>query len=434
MVTTTSSTAKSRQYLVGMKSIILIITLAAFVLCWESLRLSFHAIPPSSEETVEVSTKEKHSNTTSAKEVSSGPNDADDSDKNNESENVDQSSSVNQQQQQPPNGQQRPISELFQYPYPTVIEANSTTRVIAMISMGPSAMKSILVERCVMSLRTKGQYDGLIWLLTDAPPNRYKTLASRDPNFIPMVPPNSKDWMWHLPDDMPYKRFKTLLLEYLDIIPEPYAQRFHNIEWVYYLDIDIVAGKPLSDWFHHIEETYKYPVVDATATQSQMMVFEGNYDHAPLQGGQFIIQKHPIHKNHNDCLRRWRENIDDTPTESKDQVALFRLWNDTKKVHHDDDNKDCKIIIMPKEPYLKFIQKDTIRPYIRTDLPPREFDPLMHIKNTQSSKLKIKGQTIKLFFHRLLDLDRQELNWITRSSYNVAANHTWSQEQLRTSK
>ncbi len=37
---------------------------------------------------------------------------------------------------------------------------------------------------------------------------------------------------------MKYRRFKTLILDYIDTIPE-----LESVEWVYYLDIDIIMGQ-----------------------------------------------------------------------------------------------------------------------------------------------------------------------------------------------
>eukprot|EP00956_Cyclotella_meneghiniana_P022557 scaffold42810_cov40-Cyclotella_meneghiniana.AAC.1 len=47
------------------------------------------------------------------------------------------------------------------------------SHVIFLISFGEEAEASTLVERCVLSLRRRGQYSGYIIVLTDAPPERY---------------------------------------------------------------------------------------------------------------------------------------------------------------------------------------------------------------------------------------------------------------------
>eukprot|EP00984_Skeletonema_dohrnii_P013565 scaffold5612_cov108-Skeletonema_dohrnii-CCMP3373.AAC.3 len=48
------------------------------------------------------------------------------------------------------------------------------THAIFLISFGEQAADSTLVERCVLSLRRRGQWTGYIVLLTDAPPSRYE--------------------------------------------------------------------------------------------------------------------------------------------------------------------------------------------------------------------------------------------------------------------
>jgi hypothetical protein len=93
--------------------------------------------------------------------------------------------------------------------------ATNNKRAIFLLSMGQEAAASTIVERSLLSIRRRGAYLGPVIVLTDSPVARYRSLTSVDPNFI-VLQPRPQDWRWDLRDDMPYKRFKTYILEYLD--------------------------------------------------------------------------------------------------------------------------------------------------------------------------------------------------------------------------
>ena len=87
------------------------------------------------------------------------------------------------------------------------------TRLIFLISMGEEAKESKMVERFVWSARHRGQWNGYILLLTDAPIERYAGFSER---FLVMNP-EPQHFDTRFKEDMPYKRFKTSLLDYLDL-------------------------------------------------------------------------------------------------------------------------------------------------------------------------------------------------------------------------
>lgn len=55
----------------------------------------------------------------------------------------------------------------------TVGDSNESKRAIALISFGKEAAESTLLERCVLSIRRRGAFDGPVVVLTDAPRERY---------------------------------------------------------------------------------------------------------------------------------------------------------------------------------------------------------------------------------------------------------------------
>jgi hypothetical protein len=163
--------------------------------------------------------------------------------------------------------------------------------------MGQEAAESTIVERCLLSIRRRGAYLGPVVVLTDAPLQRYEALASVDPNLI-VLHPRSQDWRWDLSDDMPYKRFKTYILEYLDL-----DDRLKPVELVYYLDVDVVVGRKLQVWFDHVESAY---LSENHNHSSSISFFKGNkLNWALIQGGQSAIERN----SSQGCLERWRYHI-----------------------------------------------------------------------------------------------------------------------------
>lgn len=122
------------------------------------------------------------------------------------------------------------------------------SRVIFIISMGKEASASKMVERFVWSARYRGEWRGYIVLLTDAPKSRYEGLSH---HFIVMNPqPNHFNGSFPL--DMPYKRFKTHLLEYVGMDP-----RLNPAKLVYYLDVDNIVGNSLPRMFEGLVRTLR---------------------------------------------------------------------------------------------------------------------------------------------------------------------------------
>jgi hypothetical protein len=241
-------------------------------------------------------------------------------------------------------------------------------------------------------------------VLTDAPFARYDSLTSVDPNLI-LLHPLAKDWRWELERDMPYKRFKTYILEYLHL-----DDRLESVELVYYLDIDVVVGQPLQDWFEHVESTYvldehgRYP--------SKIVFFEGNKQH-PIQGGQIVLERNSSQA----CLERWRYHIDAHPEEHKDQSALALM---VKEQEDNDDSTACHMTIMPQNPHLLFLSEKVMTRVMNTS----QYNTLMHIKNTHHAKL-IPDTKQKKFFTQLLMLSPEEVE-VMGGKIRIRPNKKWS--------
>lgn len=54
-----------------------------------------------------------------------------------------------------------------------IVEFNDSNRAIALISFGEAASESTLLERCILSIRRRGKFNGQVIVITDAPEDRY---------------------------------------------------------------------------------------------------------------------------------------------------------------------------------------------------------------------------------------------------------------------
>lgn len=294
----------------------------------------------------------------------------------------------------------RQYHSFWKYPLPPLLMSKQT-RAVALLSMGPAAADSTLVERCLISIRTRGQYDGPVLLVTDAPLSRYDYLTKEDLQLI-VLHPLPKDWNWELRRDLPYKRFKTYLLEYLHR-----DDRLAHVEVVYYLDIDVVVGRPLGPWFDHVEQTYM------NNNQSQMALFDGNI--SPLQGGQFVLRR-----GHSQaCLQRWRSHMDAHTVEHKDQFSLTIMWNEQQR-----STTNCTLIKMPQSPHLEFLSTRGMSQ--QHD----EYATLLHIKNTQHANA-IPDHVQHAFFEKLLrEIPPDVLLYNITRRRRIRPNRTWSALQM----
>ena len=257
------------------------------------------------------------------------------------------------------------------YTHPTVTDQE---RAIFLISMGRQAAESKIVERFVMSTRRRGSWKGYVVLLTDAPFDRYSDLEERDDEFIVMHP-NPHHFNWETKQDMPYKRFKTYVLDYVDS-----DSRLDTVELVYYLDIDIIVGNGLSFFFDDIESKYNVSSVSkpyipgVEKPTSNIYFFKGNFAKTPVQGGQIILER----DSSKPCLLWWRSFMDTHTDQTKDQPFLKEMMHQ----NYPNNPHSCKMTVMDQEPHLHFPSKESVRAQINLPQSKRSYPSLIHIKNT----------------------------------------------------
>jgi hypothetical protein len=264
--------------------------------------------------------------------------------------------------------------------YVPILPELDHSRAIFLISMGRQAAESKIVERFLMSTRRRGSWNGYIVLLTDAPDERYQYLEDKDEHFL-VKHPRPEHFNWETKHDMPYKRFKTYVLDYVDAEP-----KLDNVELIYYLDVDIVVGNRLSSFFDDIESLYNVSSVskgpettpETTADkESRIYFFKGNFLKTPVQGGQIILER----DSSRNCLLWWRSMMDTQTNETKDQPFLKHM-----QAHNTNDtfvnSFNCRMTVMEQEPHLHFPSADSISEMNNKWWTERNYATLLHIKNT----------------------------------------------------
>jgi len=251
------------------------------------------------------------------------------------------------------------------------------SRLIFLISMGEQAKESKMVERFVWSARHRGQWNGYILLLTDAPIERYARLSQR---FVVMNP-QDKHFDKRFKDDMPYKRFKTRIIDYTNR-----DKRLDKVQLIYYLDVDNIVGNSLPDMFDDLESKYNIPNTENTnagkwlATIPRVWFFVNKYKDKSVQGGQFIVDR----KTSGRCLKAWRDKIDANITEAKDQPALHKIRGNGR-------NQECQIITMMSKSHIVFPTNKTIHRAVREikNGVVQTYPALVHIKNSCNKTAQI---------------------------------------------
>ena len=374
---------------------------------------------------------------------------------------------------------------------------NKNKRVLFLISMGKDASNSNIVERCLLSIRRRGNYTNnenegsgnYVVLLTDANETRYSKLQQDDPYFL-VVKPQLEHYNIKSKKDMSYKRFKTYILDYVDSEP-----KLKDVNLIYYFDIDIVVGAPLDTFFEYIEKKYSIGYnsfssnddeggndkIDEMKDQNQQYLrastsssslpfswftkqrqqasdnqdmssshiyfFKGNFDFVPVQGGQFVIDRYKSRG----CLTKWRNLIDSTPKETKDQYFLKLMLEEQQQqreqgrrgredmttTNDNSSNIQCQLHLMDQEPHLHFpnmlsmvdmierykesnkrretttettftsttnVNTNTNSTIIKSSV---SFPTLLHIKNTGDATT-IPGPLQEQFFNMVLDLSEEE--------------------------
>lgn len=274
-----------------------------------------------------------------------------------------------------------------------------STHAIFLISFGSEAAASTLVERCILSLRRRGAYDGYIILLTDAPSDWYENVW--DENVFVMHPLEQ-----HLNDvdGMPFeftesnfslksKRFKTFIIDYVDM-----EKKLNSVELIYYFDVDIMAGDSLDDFFTGLESKYEISRHERSGGVSKLYFFTPLSKEWPLQGGTFVVER----QSSRHCLELWRKQIDDMTVSGRgrDQDALRNIY---QRIESGDETK-CKLVRMENENFISFPIPRTFKKITQQT----SFPSLIHISNSVFAKWIDEEMQTK-YIHKVLQLSDDEI-------------------------
>ena len=272
------------------------------------------------------------------------------------------------------------------------------THAIFLISFGDEAAKSTLAERCILSLRRRGAWDGYVVLLTDAPPERYQD--EWDENVIVMHPLekhlNLADGA-HLEftkDNLSLKskRFKTFIIDYVGM-----DKRLDSVELIYYLDIDIMAGDTMVDLFSGLESKYEVSREERDGGLSKLYFFTPLSDEWPLQGGTFIVER----RSSRHCLELWRKEIDDMTVSGRgrDQDGLRNIYQRVQS----GEEANCELVRMNNDNFISFPIPRTFTKITRQS----SFPSLIHISNSVFAKW-IDEDAQTAYIHKVLQLSEEE--------------------------
>mmetsp|Transcript_3813 Transcript_3813/g.8113 ORF Transcript_3813/g.8113 Transcript_3813/m.8113 type:complete len:374 (-) Transcript_3813:103-1224(-) len=258
---------------------------------------------------------------------------------------------------------------------------------IALISFGKEAANGTLLEQCILSLRRRGEFDGKVMVITDAPRERYE--GEFDENVI-ILKAKEEDILYDhfTAPAMKYKRFKTLLIDYMDDVPE-----LDPIEWIYYLDIDILVGAPFITMAKALNK--KYYIRQRFGTPSVYMFKDPDPDKYALNSGFIIINR----RTSDLCLDAWRNAIDTHPDAGFDQASINYVIENEYSNH-------CKMVGLDVEDYLTYPNGDDELIHVIFE---KHFSPLIHIFNSCFAQ-KVSPEVMEKFVADVLDLNDSERN------------------------
>lgn len=224
----------------------------------------------------------------------------------------------------------------------TVVRPTDDNTAVALVAMGRAGQSSLIAERCIRTIRASGNFTGYILLFTDDMGYEEKrrnlsfdpkviVIRGRDEDMKPRMADGSKI-KYHRMGFMVFKRFKTLVLRYLD-----YDSRLDDIRYALYLDVDNIVANKLSYFFD-----------DYAATMSEFMSQPNSSDFSYFslwrdpgmkkmfwQGGQIMYDRY----RSTGCVDAWRDQMD-TVWGPQDQPLLMNVYNNFTRY-------GCKVFELP---------------------------------------------------------------------------------------
>lgn len=218
-----------------------------------------------------------------------------------------------------------------------IIRPDNDNTALALVAMD-AATEGYIAERAVRSIRARGEFTGYIMLFTDrAGFLKYNHTLRWDPKTIIIeglpedLTPRKEDGskIKYRRHTMVYKRFKTLPFKYLDR-----DNRFDQVRYVLYLDVDSIVANKLSAFFddYFVKMTDDYDaakrIVGGHGREFSYWSFwkDPGAKFQLWQGGQIMHDR----QHSKGCQDAWRDQMD-TVWRGMDQPLLMNMVNDFKK-------------------------------------------------------------------------------------------------------
>ena len=243
---------------------------------------------------------------------------------------------------------------------------------VALIAFG-NATQTRLVERCVRSVRSRGNWTSWIVILTDQL-GRYDELQAMDDRVIVLLPRH--DDMEDIPDSkfklvkMKYKRFKMLLPSYFDM-----DSRLSPAQRILYLDIDNVVCQPILPWMDKEwkkSESLRMELWNQHNQKNQtsyIQMFEESRAARVAHSGVILMHR----QESRGCLDHWKMRLDQWPRRyTRDQAILREMMKAGYEI------TNCQILVWKRH---ERKSKNLIFP-IEKDFVKRNYVRFLHITNT----------------------------------------------------
>lgn len=284
-----------------------------------------------------------------------------------------------------------PDSQLHYTNIPSVGLTDENTAV-ALVSMGSGSKTSLIAERCIRTIRASGNFTGYILLFTDD--HGYETkkenlsfdpkvivIRGREEDMAPKRADGSQIQYWGK-GIMIFKRFKTLVLRYLD-----YDSRFDAIRYALYLDVDNIVTNRLAPLFDDYAVKMSETLSRENSTDFSYFSFwrDPGMKMEYWQGGQIMYDRY----RSTGCVDAWRDQMD-TVWGPQDQPLLMNVYNNI--THY-----GCKVFELPDhQQYFSLLTAPVLMG--KTNPVPT----LVHITTAKAKKFldsDIQGQFIRKAMH-----------------------------------
>jgi hypothetical protein len=298
-----------------------------------------------------------------------------------------------------------------------IVRPDDSNTVLALVAMGRTT-DVYIAERCVRSIRARGNFTGHIMLFTDPMGiQKYTYTLSWDPKTIVILgrpddlEPKHKGngtKITYRRHTMAYKRFKTLALRYLD-----FDTRFDHIRYVLYLDVDSIVANKLSRFFgdYYVKISEDYENAKKAIGSDDFSFFSFWKDPGSRfklwQGGQIMHDR----QHSMGCNEAWRHQMDNV-WRGMDQPLLMNVANDFKKYK-------CLVFELPGDGK----HFDLLYPEILENARPNRYPTIVHITSARVTNFDQEPQQ-KFIRKALLLNDKDHDEGGTHSM--MIGNITWN--------